>query len=277
MKEKTEELLFDLLCKKAVYGLTSEEESQLEALENELAPDSEFESIELTVAQLNLAGVDSGTELPENLRSRIAAEAERYFDEAEVSAGTGQAAAETPTPRMPLFSWLGWAAAAAASIMLVLNIYTNRIERQRLAQDAQPTPTVQEQFSPELLRQKLIESAPDLARASWAPGNVKGIQPQGDIVWSDQLQKGYMRFTGLPVNDPNKETYQLWIFDETQSDKTPIDGGIFSVNSEGEIIIPVNAKLRPRNTKMFAVTLEKPGGVVVSGRERIAALGKRET
>ena len=98
----------------------------------------------------------------------------------------------------------------------------------------------------------------------------------GDIVWSDTMQTGYMRFRGLPVNDKAKETYQLWIFDETQDEKTPIDGGTFDVDQNGEVIVPIRAKLRPKNPKMFAVTVEKPGGVVVSKREKVAALAKAQ-
>jgi anti-sigma-K factor RskA len=86
-----------------------------------------------------------------------------------------------------------------------------------------------------------------------------------------------MRFTDLPKNDSSKETYQLWIFDEAQDEKTPIDGGTFDVTADGEVIVPINAKLVPRNTKAFAVTIERPGGVVVSKREKIVALAKRET
>jgi anti-sigma-K factor RskA len=96
----------------------------------------------------------------------------------------------------------------------------------------------------------------------------------GDIVWSDSEQTGYMRFRNLPVNDKSKETYQLWIFDETQEEKTPIDGGTFDVDQNGEVVIPINARLKAKNPKAFAVTVEKPGGVVVSKRERIAAIGK---
>jgi anti-sigma-K factor RskA len=106
---------------------------------------------------------------------------------------------------------------------------------------------------------------------------MKEVSPAGDVVWSDSQKVGYMRFRGLPPNDPNRETYQLWIFDESQDDKTPIDGGVFDVNSDGEVIIPIDAKLSPQNVKMFAVTVEKPGGVVVSKREKIAALAKVET
>jgi hypothetical protein len=85
-----------------------------------------------------------------------------------------------------------------------------------------------------------------------------------------------MRFRGLPVNDVQKETYQLWIFDKTQDKATPIDGGTFDVTSDGEVVVPINAKLKAQEPVMFAVTVEKPGGVVVSKREKIVALAKVE-
>ena len=78
------------------------------------------------------------------------------------------------------------------------------------------------------------------------------------------------------MNDKTKETYQLWIFDKTQDAKTPIDGGTFDVNSDGEVVIPINAKLKAQEPAMFAITMEKAGGVVVSDRKKIAALAKVE-
>ena len=86
-----------------------------------------------------------------------------------------------------------------------------------------------------------------------------------------------MRFRGLPANDGKAETYQLWIFDKTQDKATPIDGGTFDVPADGEVVIPINAKLKAAGPEMFAITIEKPGGVVVSKREKIAALAKVET
>ena len=123
-----------------------------------------------------------------------------------------------------------------------------------------------------------MESNPDMIKASWSGGNYPGSKEvEGDIVWSDSEQAGYMRFQGLPVNDREAETYQLWIFDESQDEKTPIDGGTFDIDQNGEVVIPVNAKLTARHPKMFAVTMEKPGGVVVSKREKVVAIGKLET
>jgi hypothetical protein len=49
------------------------------------------------------------------------------------------------------------------------------------------------------------------------------------------------------------------------------------VNSNGEVVIPINARLKAKSPHLFAVTIEKPGGVVVSKREKIAAVAKVET
>ena len=81
-----------------------------------------------------------------------------------------------------------------------------------------------------------------------------------------------MRFRGLSVNDPATRQYQLWIFDKNQSDKTPIDGGVFDIRSDGEVIVPIHAKLRVQEVVLFAITIEKPGGVVVSSREQLPLL-----
>jgi anti-sigma-K factor RskA len=269
MNVNTEEIMLDLLCKKAVYGLDEQEEKQLAELQREAGVGDESESFERAVSAIHLASVDSSEEMPASLRNRILAEAERHFEEA----AEPRRAMPAPVPTREAgswFGWLGWAFAAAASIVLALNMFYTR-----------PTETVDrppvEQLTPLQMRQRLIDTSPDLARGNWGAGNVKGVVPSGDIVWSDTNQAGYMRLSGLPVNDPNQSTYQLWIFDETQSDKTPIDGGTFNVNSQGEVIIPIDAKLAPRNTTMYAITVEKPGGVVVSNREKIVALAKRET
>jgi len=124
----------------------------------------------------------------------------------------------------------------------------------------------------------MMASTAGLVKATWGAGNMKELkQVSGDIVWSDEKQAGYMRFRGLPVNDAKKETYQLWIFDRTQDKATPIDGGTFDVSSDGEVVIPINAKLKAEGPAMFAITVEKPGGVVVSKREKVAALAQVTT
>lgn len=268
MKESAEELMLDLLTKKAIYGLSPEEEIQLGDLQKRVGLVDESESFELTAAAIGMAGIDKEDPMPASLRSRIVADANRYFDEV-----SDRSSVEIAGPVSDVvtssnwFGWLGWAFAAAASLVLAFNIYYS----------GPPPEVVRNDLTPAEQRQRLIEAAPDLARASWGPGNVKDVAPSGDIVWSDAKQAGYIRLQGLPVNDPGRSTYQLWIFDETQDEKTPIDGGTFNVSQTGEVIVPIDAKLAPRNTKMYAITVEKPGGVVVSRREQIVALAKRET
>ena len=55
----------------------------------------------------------------------------------------------------------------------------------------------------------------------------------------------------------------------------PVDGGVFDVNSNGEVVVAITPKLRVNDLGMFAVTVEKPGGVVVSKRERIVVTATR--
>ena len=48
-------------------------------------------------------------------------------------------------------------------------------------------------------------------------------------------------------------------------DERPIDGGVFDIPAGAdEVIVPIDAKLRADNPAVFAITLEQPGGVVVS-------------
>ena len=85
----------------------------------------------------------------------------------------------------------------------------------------------------------------------------------GEVVWSDSLQQGYMRLTGVPANDAAKRQYQLWIVDPKRS-KEPVDGGVFDVAAAGEVVIPFESRLAVAKPAAFAITAEQPGGVVVS-------------
>ncbi|MBL8607130.1 MAG: anti-sigma factor [Myxococcales bacterium] len=99
----------------------------------------------------------------------------------------------------------------------------------------------------------------------------------GDVVWSAAEQKGYMRFRGLAKNDPRGSQYQLWIFDKDRDQRYPVDGGVFDVTADGDVLVPIKARLPVGEAVLFAVTVEKPGGVVVSKRERIVLTAKPAT
>jgi hypothetical protein len=51
-----------------------------------------------------------------------------------------------------------------------------------------------------------------------------------------------------------------------------VDGGVFDVTTEGEVLVSIHPKLKVQEAFLFAVTIEKPGGVVVSSRERLPLL-----
>ena len=94
------------------------------------------------------------------------------------------------------------------------------------------------------------------------------------MVWDPVTQRGFMHFAGLCRNDPAAHQYQLWIFDGARDKRYPVDGGVFDVPANTkEIVIPIRAALMVLKPAAFAVTVEKPGGAVVSGREHVVVLG----
>ena len=277
MNEEEKDILLDLLTKKAVYGLDAEEERALAGYDPAEAT-REFRSLEMAAAAISLIDLPADEQMPAHLRERILDEGEQYVSASAEPPSTAVVSTEKVTSGGSWFGWLGWAAAAAAVVALVFNIWSTRTDRgPEVGKIAQPveTPRV---MTPAEQREEFMRSGTPLIKASWAPGNVKELKDiSGDVVWSEEKQTGYMTFRGLPVNDAATTCYQLWIFDKTQDKATPIDGGIFDVDKNGEVVIPINAKLKAVGPQMFAITIERHGGVVVSKREKIAALAKVET
>ena len=137
-----------------------------------------------------------------------------------------------------------------------------------------------------------VSDAADVIRANWAGISAIGASDHaldkgvaGEVVWSDDLDEGYMTIAGIEPNDPSEFQYQLWIFDADRRSgdlpqfraeglpelltQRPVDGGVFDVRvtDAGEVIVPIDAKLPVGEAKIFAVTKERPGGVVVSDRD----------
>lgn len=272
MNENLRELIDDLLCKKVMYGLSAEEERKLSELQREAGVEDESESFELAAAAFATVSLDKAEPIPVALRDRILADAPAHVGSPK------PVAADVPyyQNRTPILPWLGWAFAAAACLVLAVNVYYTRRDTTTANIPPTPTPSPEKKLTPGDMRQQLMVSGRALAKATLGAGAVAGVQPAGDVVWSDEMQTGYVRISGLPKNDPSKEQYQLWIVAENQNPKTPVDGGTFDITTDGEVIIPIDAKVKVQNPQAFAITVEKPGGVVVSDKPHIA-LGKRET
>lgn len=175
--------------------------------------------------------------------------------------------------------WGGWVAAAACLSLAAIGWWSNR------PAPSAPAATLGFRAEPGAdqdrlaeLRSRLIfwanQEQGDAILASWTPTETPDATASGaggDIIWSTTHQAGYMRIEGLAPNDPGVYQYQLWIFDEDQ--KHPVDGGVFDMpaGAQGkDILVRVDPKISVRKPTLFAVTVERPGGVVVSDRERIA-------
>ena len=251
-----DERLVDLLLQQATSGLTAAEAAELESLLARF-PDADPTDIERTVAVLALAARDDGAPLPAALRTRVL--------ESEASMRSRAATAEfSPrTARRVRGTASGWWAAAAAVLIAVAGWYPRLVPQGTAPSAGQ-------------LRAQLIASNRSLVRWDFAATQDPSAHgASGDVVWDPATQRGYLRLRGLAANDAASSQYQLWIFDETRDDRYPVDGGVFDVPAgQPEVVIPIVTRLHVAKPALFAVTVEKPGGVVVSARERIAVLAK---
>jgi hypothetical protein len=257
---------WELIAGHILGDLSDQERESFESLELSRHAEAS-EGLARTAAALHLAMEDPEMEsMPDRLRAQILADAPSYFSS---PSGVDRAFAaqmdreDTPlaTPgfgeerlgRREMFAWLAFAAALLAAIVFGY----------RASSGPDVTLTVAE------AREALVTEAPDLVRVAWSNGKTPFDNPVvGDVVWSNDAQQGFMRFEGMPINDPTQEQYQLWIIDPDRDDE-PIDGGVFDVTSSAESIVQIDAKLRVLNPAAFAITIEKPGGVVVSSQDRL--------
>lgn len=292
MKNLQKEKLLELLADQTVFGLSEEEFVELETLKEDFPEWEKDFSLELAATAIGLSHLDVEDDLPANLREKIFANADEFFSRMNQSeqpvnfaaqprdAANSEAAENVTTVRQfepsrsSIWNWMGWAVAATACVALAINIWSTRSRPQSETvqnQIAVQTPTPK--LSAAEQRASLLAVTTDAVKIPLAdPKNPQEIL--GEMVWSNSLQKGYARFNGLPANDVAKETYQLWIVDEAQNQKTPISGGVFNISTTGENIVPVDPQLIVKKPLVIAVSKEKPGGVVVSAPERIVALAK---
>jgi hypothetical protein len=174
----------------------------------------------------------------------------------------------------------GWLAAAAC-LALAIGAYVLRPRKEIVtvtvpgsvsAPPSVPQPPIEK---PSVAREQLLARA-GTTKVEWSKTKDPASRAaSGDVVWNAAEQRGFMRFQGLAKNDRQAITYQLWIFDKSRDAKYPVDGGVFDIDDEtGDVIVPIKAKLPVGEASLFAVTVEKPGGVVVSKRERIVVTAK---
>lgn len=268
------ERLLDLLADQALVGLDDVEARELDALLRQ-HPDVGASSFHAAAASLDLALRPQDLEpMPANVASRVAARAEEWIANelrggrtiTQPSAGRPTTATASP-PVIARLNWAPWLVAAASLAIAAVAWFG--------APAASPdAPSISDRYA-----QFISEPPSDFVQVAWGAVE-KGIDlPDGftgEVVWSDARNEGYMVFDGLPQNNPSQEQYQLWVFDATRPEATPVDGGVFDIDDAGRVIVPITTKIRVRQAAAFAVTVEEPGGVVVSSRDRIATLAAVE-
>jgi len=247
----------------ALADLSAEELSlwQSRAAEEGLTPDASLEWIVLQL-EINAAMKESG-EIPPFLAAML----KQQIPQASVTSPAKlESTKEEESPVIvgsfgsSILPWIGWAVAACLALLFVVQM-----------KKPAATATVDVEKSPATLEQQ----AKDLTRLKMTgtPGVYEGAS--GEVLWSNELQQGYLLLSDLPVNDPEKAQYQLWIVDPKR-DEIPVDGGVFDIvaDASGKAQIEIQAKLNVRDPQAFVITLEQPGGVVRSKQETVVAIAK---
>ncbi|HSY95503.1 MAG TPA: anti-sigma factor [Steroidobacteraceae bacterium] len=288
-QDQPDEAMVDLLIKQVTDGLSPAEQRALDVLDSAVVS-AHLRDFERAAAAIALVGSANAPALPPDLAQRVARQAEQHFGAVagadkpiELAAARSAAAARAPAaaPRSQAYGWL-----AAAACLVLAVVAWNRPPQQAPTAQVSPQPAA---VPPETVRPPTVPPAPPtpaeeraalLAKADslkvtfGATKDPAAHGVSGDVVWDPATQRGFMRLAGLAPNDPSMHQYQLWIFDGGRDKRYPVDGGVFDIPANAtEVVLPIRAALPVVSPKAFAVTIEKPGGVVVSGREHVVALG----
>ncbi len=160
-----------------------------------------------------------------------------------------------------MIAWLGAAACLALAVFMwstrERNVAPDGTSLAHRPPAAVPLTVAQE-------REQLLASGGDVLHIQFkGGGNAVAARADGDIVWSSEKQSGYLRLHGLAGNDPSRSQYQLWIVDAGMGTNVFINGGVFDVKKEtGELILPIVVENFIREPILFAISVERPGGVV---------------
>ena len=282
LPNRDDQHLQELLAGKVLGDLSSEELQEFGELFS-VTHSKDLQELEQAAAALQLAFTDaSKPAMPDSLRQRIADASGSLIvpdstplkrisevSRTEYTFSRNAASEALPFERrqgsgFTLRECIAWLA-VAASLLIAAQLW---FASDPLKQKAAQIPTAADS------RLAMLSDSRNLVHVDWSKGKTPFETPvTGDLVWSNDSQQGFMRFVGMPTNDPSKEQYQLWIIDP-ERDAEPIDGGVFDIASTGEVIVPIQAKLKVLKPAAFAITIEQPGGVVVSTQDRLPLLAQ---
>jgi hypothetical protein len=294
-----DDAMVDLLVKQITDGLLSPAElRELAAMDPGVAR-AELQKFERAAAALTLVGTTL-EEPPAALRAALERQGLELIAAGNVlefkappaappavppAAVSAAAAAPPLRPTAPSrTSSLGWLAAAACLLLAIFGwlrspptaappASTAQVEPPAVAPPSEP-PQPPSPPTPAEERAAMLAQAGAVKVTLGATKDPAAAGVTGDAVWDPVSQKGFLHFVGLGSNDPRVRQYQIWVFDAKRDKRYPVDGGVFDVPAgASEVVIPIHASLPIGQAKAFAVTVEQPGGVVVSALGHVVALG----
>ncbi|MFK7884025.1 MAG: anti-sigma factor [Phycisphaerales bacterium] len=288
----TDDRTLDLLALRAVEGIDAESERMLGG--DALCEDFDTAAAVLAIGFMAEAGLESP---PASLLGRLESVAGEYTS---IDSADSRGPASTTTPStdhvagriepkpqrgeshgddavsgrqgsgpIGAIGLVGWLAAAACLAFAMVTMAPER------------APSAAESLA-------LLESRSGIVKTSWlglddaslsdSPHQFD-VELSGEVIWDEEANEGFMVFEGLAENVPTEYQYQLWIFDADRPtgqlpqhgdgilSQRPVDGGVFDADASGRVIVPIDAKLSVGKAAVFAITVELPGGVVVSDRD----------
>jgi hypothetical protein len=269
----------ELLVLRASEGLSSIDDIELDKLGA-----SSIDSFDLSAAMVELT-VEHDEAMPDDIAAKILATAFAKSEHRNVGAGmdsltapalptvaasltaqalpavSGSPVASLSVARQKAVSkrasaWLysGWAVAAAAASVALWS-YSKR-------SDGRDTPAASAAVNS-------IGSKSDVVTLTLQPSSAAAVT--GEVRWSPSGQSGNLSVSGLPLNVPSKNRYQLWIFDTGRDARFPVDAGLFDAAGAATTFI-FSPRVAVTNATKFMITLEAAAGAVVSDRNQTIAV-----
>ena len=230
---------------RAFGDLSSEEFNEWQQLAPQFLNSQEV-SFDYLLTELELDKTSS-TPLPSSLSEKLGETTHQF-----ISGDNNDSEDQKVTP---FVNWLGWGIAACLAVLLLLGPSEPKVA------------TVAEKF-------EVLKESSGSMRLEFAPASDPYAKVEGEVIWNDERQEGYMSLINLAANNPKENQYQLWIVDP-ERDELPVDGGVFDI-PEGvdKALIPIKNALEVDKPTLFVITLEQPGGVVKSKQEVVVAIAK---